>query len=85
MPIRMRPTNPNATPAITDPALLRQLEEQDAALYQETTLCECGCDISTRHLERHRRSKNHRLTLNWLREQRLIAIAQNAQNTPVVN
>jgi len=49
----------------SDPTLITETTEQDHRVYQETTMCECGCDISIRHLERHRRSKTHAHQMNW--------------------
>ena len=82
MPRHHRPFE-TPTPAITDPVILRQMAEQDDTVYQETTMCDCGCDISTRHLERHRRSKKHMASLMWVRQQGFLAMAQHAQRVSV--
>ena len=75
-----RQTNTPITPAITDPILLRQMTDTTPI---EGIQCECGNVINACHLERHRRSKKHALSLNWVREQRYIAIAQHAQRERV--
>ena len=68
----VRRYNPNATPAtpaITDPALFDREEVEGVS-------CECGCVIAEAHLTRHRRSKKHTTSLNWVRTQMLIAVAE---------
>jgi hypothetical protein len=69
---RYRPTETPVTPAVTDPALLRE----DEADTLPSVLCECGSSIDARHVERHRRSKKHRVELDWYRTQLLTAIAE---------
>jgi hypothetical protein len=66
------------------PAWITETTEQDHRVYQETTMCECGCDISTRHIERHRRSKSHAHQMNW-RQSVIVAHLQSTvtQTSPV--
>ena len=71
-----RPTETPTTPAITDPVLLRQMEV-DAP---PCITCGCGESIDARHLERHQRSKKHRVALDWYRTQMLVAYAEQQVN-----
>jgi len=72
---RNRPTYP-LTPAITDPVLLRQMADTTPCMGVQ---CQCGAVIKECHMERHQRSKTHRVSLAWVREQGFIAMAQQAQ------
>ena len=72
---RNRPTYP-LTPAVTDPALLRQMADTTPCTGIQ---CQCGAVIKESHMERHQRSKTHRVSLAWVREQGFIAMAQHAQ------
>ena len=67
-----RPTE-TPTPAITDPVLLRQMEEQEV---NADVTCACGSSVDARHLARHQRSKTHTTQLDWYRTQLLISLAE---------
>jgi hypothetical protein len=64
------------TPAITNPILLRQMEAESPP----SVSCGCGESIDARHLERHQRSKKHRVQLDWYRTQMLVAYAEQQVN-----
>jgi hypothetical protein len=75
-----RYTETPITTAITDPALIRQMREQEEADEPPRITCECGCIIDARHVERHRRTKKHRVELQWFREQMLLQLAEQRMN-----
>jgi hypothetical protein len=72
---RNRPT-PTPLPTTPDPDLIGQMMSGGQI---EGVQCECGNVIKACHLERHRRSKAHTLSLNWVRQQGFMAMAQHAQ------